>query len=115
MFKRLIINWLLSAVALLITAYFMPGFHVDGFLSALIAAVMIGLVNGTLGVLLKIITFPLTLITLGLFWLVINGLMLMVASWLTPGFDVQNFFTAFIGALLLSLINVLLHWITPGD
>jgi len=115
MLKRLIINWLLSAAALLLTAYIMPGFRVDGFFGALAAAVMIGLVNGTLGVLLKFLTFPLTLLTLGLFWFVINGLMLMLASWLTPGFEVRGFFTAFVAALLLSVINMLLRWITPGD
>jgi putative membrane protein len=93
----------------------MPGFRVDGFLGALFAAVIIGLVNSTLGVLLKLITFPLTVLTLGLFWFVINALMLMLASWLAPGFEVGDFFTAFVGAVLLSLINLVLRWITPGD
>lgn len=115
MFRRLIINWLLSTIALLATAYLMPGIRVDGFLSALLAAVVIGLVNGTLGALLKFITFPITLLTLGLFWLVINGLMLLLASKLTPGFYVDGFLSAFLGALLLSIINVVLRWITPGD
>jgi putative membrane protein len=114
-FRRLIINWLLSAIALLATAYLMPGIRVDGLLIAMIAAVVIGLVNGTLGALLKFITFPLTLVTLGLFWLVINGLMLWLASNLTPGFYVDGFLSAFFGALLLSIINMVLHWITPGD
>lgn len=115
MFRRLILNWLLSAVALLATAYLMPGMRVDGFLTALLAAVVIGLVNGTLGAVLKFITFPLTLLTLGLFWLVINGLMLLLASKLTPGFEVDGFITAFLGALLLSIINIVLRWLTPGD
>ena len=98
MFRRLILNWLLSTIALLATAYLMPGISVDGFLTALLAAVVIGLVNGTLGALLKFITFPLTLLTLGLFWLVINGLMLMLAAKLTPGFNVDGFISGFFGA-----------------
>ena len=115
MFRRLILNWLLSAIALLATAYLMPGIRVDGFFIALLAAVVIGLVNGTLGALLKFFTLPLTLLTLGLFWLVINGLMLMLAAKLTPGFYVDGFLSAFFGALLLSIINIVLRWLTPGD
>jgi putative membrane protein len=115
MFRRLILNWLLSTLALLATAYLLPGIHVDGFLAALWAALVIGLVNGTLGALLKFITFPITLLTLGLFWLVINGMMLMLASWFTPGFAVAGFFSAFFGALLLSILNLLLRWLTKND
>lgn len=112
---RMLLNWLLSTIALLATAYLMPGIRVDGFIAALIAAVVIGLVNGTLGALLKFFTFPLTLLTLGLFWLVINGAMLMLASYLTPGFEVNGFLTAFFGALLLSILNIILRWLTPSD
>jgi putative membrane protein len=115
MFRRLILNWLLSTLALLATAYLMPGIYVSGFFWATIAALVIGLVNGTLGALLKLITFPLTVLTLGLFWLVINGLMLMLASFLTPGFEVSGFFAAFFGALTLSILNILLRWLLPGD
>ena len=77
---RLLLNWLLSAISLLIVSKVVPGFHVHGFAAALIAALVIGLVNATLGFFLKIITLPLTLLTLGIFWWVINALMLMFAS-----------------------------------
>ena len=77
---RLLLNWLLSAIALIIVSYVVPGFHVEGFKEALIAAVVIGLINATLGMLLKLVTLPLTLITLGVFWWVVNALMLMLAS-----------------------------------
>ena len=113
MFRRLLLNWILSAVAILATASVLPGIRVEGFFMALLAAVIIGFVNGTLGALLKFVTFPLTLLTLGLFWLVINAFMLMLASWLAPGFEVTNFFAAFFGALLLSLINMILRALTP--
>jgi putative membrane protein len=106
---RLLVNWLLSAISLLVVSRLVPGFHVQGFTAALIAAVVIGLINATLGFFLKLITFPLTILTLGLFWLVINALMLMFASTLlAPDFVVRGFWPAFWGAIVLSLINMLL-------
>lgn len=109
---RLLLNWLLSALAVWIVAKFVPGFYVSGFTAALIAALIIGFINATLGLLLKIITFPLTLLTLGFFWLVINALMLEMASaLLSPGFQVRGFLAAFLGAILLSLVNMLLKWL----
>ena len=80
-------------------------------------ALAIGFINATIGVVLKILTFPLTLITLGIFWLVINALMLEFASALVPGFQVRSFGAAFIGAIVLSLVNMLLKWIVypAGD
>ena len=108
---RLLLNWLLSGLAVWIVAHVVPGIWVSGAVAALIAALAIGFINATLGLLLKIITFPLTLLTLGLFWLVINALMLMFASALVPGFKVHGFLAAFIGAILLSLVNMLLKWL----
>jgi putative membrane protein len=106
---RLLLNWLLSAVGLLIVSRLVPGFYLRGFTAALIAAVVIGLVNATVGLFLKIITFPLTVLTLGIFWIVINALMLMLASkLLAPDFVVVGFWPAFIGAIVLSLVNMLL-------
>ena len=107
---RLLLNWLLSAISLLIVAHVVPGFRLHGFLAALIAALVIGLVNATLGVLLKIITFPLAFLTLGLFWLVINALMLLFASaLLSPAFVVAGFWPAFWGAIVLALVNMVLR------
>jgi putative membrane protein len=109
---RLLLNWALSAIAVWIVAQVVPGISVRGALSALIAALVIGFINATIGLLLKIITFPLTLVTLGLFWFVINALMLELASaLLSPGFQVHGFFAAFVGAIVLSLVNLLLKWI----
>src|ERR1700730_14935684 len=81
---------------------------------ALIAAVVIGLVNGTIGFFLKVVTFPLTILTLGLFWLVINALMLEVAAALVPGFRIDGFLPAFFGAIVLSLVNMALRMVV-GD
>jgi putative membrane protein len=108
---RLLLNWVLSALAVWIVAQVVPGFYVSGAFSALIAALVIGFINATVGLLLKIVTFPLTLLTLGLFWLIINALMLKFASALVPGFQVRSFLAAFLGAILLSLVNMMLKWI----
>ena len=87
------------------------GLHTAALYSAfaLIAAIVIGFVNGTLGFVLKIITFPLSIVTLGLFWLVINALMLKVAAAFVPGFRIVGFLPAFFGAIVLSLVNMLLR------
>jgi putative membrane protein len=108
---RVLLNWVLSALAVWIVAHLIHGFHVSGAVSALIAALVIGFVNATLGLLLKIITFPLTLITLGIFWLVINAAMLELAAAVVPGFRVDSFGAAFWGAIVLSLVNMLLRWL----
>jgi len=109
---RLLLNWVLSALAVWIVAHVVPGIYVSGLTAALIAALVIGFINATVGLLLKILTFPLTLVTLGLFWLVINALMLELASaLLSPGFQVRGFLAAFLGAILLSLVNMMLKWL----
>ena len=106
---NLLVTWLLSAVSLLIVAYVVKGFDISGFGSALIAAVVIGLVNGTIGFFLKVVTFPLTILTLGLFWWVINALMSKLAAALVPGFTINGFLPALVGALVLSIVNLLLR------
>ena len=111
---RLLLNWLLSALALLIVAHVVPGFTVSGFGAARIASVVIGFVNATLGLLLKMITFPLTVITLGLFWFVINAFMLLLASAIVPGFQLSGFGAAFIGAIVLAITNAILRAIGGG-
>jgi putative membrane protein len=103
----LLIHWFLSSASLLIVAFLFPGIEVSGLGTALIAPVAIGLINATLGIVLKIITLPLTVITLGLFWLIINALMLQLAAALVPGFYVAGFVSAFFGAIVLSIISML--------
>src|ERR1700691_5887896 len=108
---RMLLNWLLSALAVWIVSRVVPGIYVSGVVAALMATMVIGYINATVGVLLKILTFPLTLLTLGLFWFVINALMLKFASALVPGFQVRTFTAAFLGAILLSLVNMVLKWL----
>jgi putative membrane protein len=89
------------------------GFYIRSFTSALIAALVIGLVNATLGFFLKVVTFPFIILTLGLFWFMINALMLMLASKLVPGFVIVGFGPAFWGAIVLALINMAFRALLP--
>lgn len=84
-----------------------------GFTAALIAALVLGLVNATIGLLLKILTLPITILSLGIFLIVINAFMLLVTSHLVRGFVVQGFVPAFWGALLLSLLHLVMRWLFP--
>lgn len=111
---QLLVRWIISAVLLLVVSHVVPGFHVDGPRSAMIAALVIGLVNATLGVFLKIITFPFTILTFGIFLLIINAFMLMFASHFVRGFVVSGFAPAFWGALLLSILGMVTRWLTPS-
>ena len=105
---KILVHWFLSAIAVWLVSQIVPGISVASLGSALIAAVVIGLVNATLGLVLKLVTFPFTVMTLGLVWLIINGLMLLVAAQIVPGFVVSGFLAAFFGAIVLSLVNMVL-------
>ncbi len=107
---RLLLRWFFHALALLIVTYIVPGFHVASFSAALIAVLIIGFLNMTL--LLKAITLPLGILTLGIFFLVINAIILLFASRIAPGFRVDNFGAAFIGAVVLAIVHVLFSMIT---
>ena len=104
---RLLLHWILNAVALLIVAHFVQGFDVSNVISALIAVVVIGLFNATFGLLLKIITLPLGILTFGLFFLVVNAVILWFSSKFVPGFAVTTFKAAFLGALALAVLHLL--------
>jgi putative membrane protein len=110
----LLIQWLLYAIALLIVSRLVPGFVVAGLWPAMIAALVIGLLNATLGFFLKIVTFPLSIITLGLFLLVINALMILLASSIVRGFRVNGFVPAFWGAVVLALLGMVIRGVTKN-
>jgi putative membrane protein len=111
---HLLLIWFLSAVALLIVAYVVPGFELAGLGSALIASIVVGFLNATLGFLLKLLTFPLSILTLGLFFLVINAIILLLASAIVPGFRIRGFWAAFLGTIVLMLVRVLFRVLVPA-
>lgn len=108
----LLLQWILNAIALLLVSHIVSGFHVAGVWPALVAALVIGLLNATLGFLLKVVTFPLSLLTLGIFLLVINSLMILLASGIVKGFRVSGFVPAFWGAVVLALLNIVIRTLT---
>ncbi|MGH9604774.1 MAG: phage holin family protein [Terracidiphilus sp.] len=110
----LLVQWLLYAIALLVVSRLVPGFEVRGLGPALIASLVIGFLNATLGIVLKIVTFPLSILTLGIFLLVINGLMIMLASAIVKGFNVRGFIPAFWSAVVLALLGILIRAVTKS-
>ena len=104
-----LLHWLLSGIALLIVAKILPGIQVDGLGPALIAALVIGLVSATVGLVLKIVLLPFIILTLGIVYFVINGLMLKLASALVPGFRVVGCLSAVAGSVLLTIVDYVLN------
>jgi putative membrane protein len=103
-----IIHWLLSGVALFIVAKILPGIEVDSLGAALIAPLVIGLVSATIGLILKIFLLPFIIITLGIVYFLVNGLMLKLASEFVPGFRVNGCLQAVVGSILLSAVDYVL-------
>lgn len=106
---NIIVRWILSALALYIVARLLPGFHLTDFGSAMVAVIIIALVNALIKPILFLLTLPITILTLGLFSLILNAFMLMLAGALTPGFKVDGFWTALVGSILLSVVTTILH------
>ena len=110
-----LLHWIVNAVVLLVVSHFVSGFNISSFWSALFAVVIIGIVNATLGLFLKVMTFPLSLLTLGLFVFVIDAIVLWFSSKLVPGFSVTGFKPALIAALILALIQMLLGFFSSSQ
>jgi putative membrane protein len=111
--KHFLITWIGTAIALIITAKVVPGFLITGFPAALVAAIVIGLVNAIVRPILGILAFPITLITFGLFSFVLNAIALMVASAVTPasyGFRIDGFIAAFLGSIVLSIASSIINY-----
>ena len=105
----IIIRWLTSTGAIIFTSYLLSGIHVDGFLTALFAAAMLGILNALFRPIALLITLPINILTLGLFTFVINALMLKMASGVISGFNVDGFGSAILGSLMISVICWLLN------
>jgi len=108
----MIVRWVISALALYVVAKILPGVHLTDFASALIAVLIIGLVNALIKPILFLLTLPVTILTLGLFLFILNALMLMLASAITPGFKLDGFGTALLASILYSILTTILHSLT---
>jgi len=115
MLTHIVATWLIGALALWIVAQIIPGIEIRSFGAALMATIVIAIVNGTIGVILKFLLFPVTFLTLGLFLLVLNALLLKLASLFAPGFAVRGFLAALLGSVVLTVLTeVLRRMLVPG-
>ncbi len=106
---NILLNWLLSALAIVVAAYILPGVHVETFVTALVLAVVLGVINAFLKPILFFLTLPITILTLGLFGLVINALLILLTEAIVPGFRVDGFWWALLFSIVLSFVNAFLH------
>lgn len=102
---KILINWVLGALAILTASYLLPGVHVDSFVAALIVAIVLGIINAFIKPILIILTLPIGILTLGLFTFVINAFLILLTANIVPGFMVDGFLWAVIFSVVLSVIN----------
>lgn len=105
----ILIGWLINAISLFVTAKIVPGISVDSYQNLFLAALVIGIINALIKPILQIISLPITLLTLGIFALIINALLLSLAAWVVPGFHIASFWSAFLGAIVLSVVSTILN------
>ena len=104
-----LVNMLISAIAVAISAFLIPGIRVDGFFEAIVFSVVLALLNRVVKPVLVILTLPITLLTLGIFYLIINVLMVYLAAWIvSPGFEVSSLLSAILFSIVLSIVNTIL-------
>ena len=111
----LLIRWVLNTLALFLVVKIVPGFFSEDWVSLAIAAAVLGLLNAIIRPILFVLTLPLTVVTLGLFLLVLNAIMLELTAWVVPGFDISGFGWAMVGALVLSIISLVTSRIGRGE
>ncbi|MBI3980866.1 phage holin family protein [Candidatus Microgenomates bacterium] len=109
---KVLINLFISSLAVFITGYLLPGIKIDSFTTAVVVAVVLGVVNIFLKPILVLLTLPLTILTLGLFQFVINAFLILLVSYLVSGFTVANFWWALLFSLVISLVSSFLHQLT---
>jgi putative membrane protein len=106
---RFLLRLVVNAVAVFLAANLVPGIHVSGAGTALVAGLILGFVNALIKPVLFVLTLPFTILTLGLFIFVVNAICLALVAWLVPGFTIAGFGSAFVGALVISAVSWLLH------
>ncbi|MGK7922703.1 MAG: phage holin family protein [Trichodesmium sp.] len=99
------LTWLMATISLLITGFVVPGVRIESIPAAAVAAIVLGLINAVVKPILTVLTLPLTILTLGLFLLVVNGISLSLTGYFTPGLEVDGFWPAVFGAIVLSLVS----------
>lgn len=105
---KILINWIISAMVIFSIAYIIPGAHVAGFMTALVVALVLGIINAFLKPVLLILTLPINILTLGLFTFILNALLIMLVSKIVPGFVIDGFLWALVFGIALSISNTFL-------
>lgn len=109
---EILLSWLVSALAIIVTAYILPGVRIESFVTALVTAVVLGIINSILKPVLLLLTLPINVLSLGLLTFVINALLVLLAAHIVPGFRVDGFWWALAFSIVLSLVNTLLGNLT---
>jgi putative membrane protein len=113
--RGLLLKWLVNTIALFVVVHVVPGISVERWQTMIAAAIVLGLLNAFLRPLIILLTLPVTIVTLGLFTLVVNGLMFSLAAWLVKGFHVADFWSSFVAALVFSLASFLINLLVNPD
>ena len=108
----LLLRWILFALAISFVAWIIPGIEVEGFMSALLVCIIMALINTFISPLVHFITLPINILTLGIFGLIINALLFMLAGFLAPGFQVEGFWSALFGSIILSILSPVIYKVT---
>ena len=108
---RTFIHWIVATLAIIITAYLLPGTKIDSFFAAMVTALVLGLINAVIRPLFIILTLPINILSLGLFTFIINAALVMLTATVVPGFHVKNFWWALLFSMVLSIINYILSQI----
>jgi putative membrane protein len=109
--SHIILSWLVSGLAVFLTAKVVPGFDIKGFFTACFAALIIGIGNAIVWPILFFLTLPINILTLGLFTFVINGAILKIAAAILPGFELRSWWSAIFGSIVLSIVGLILHYV----
>jgi len=110
---KILISWIVSALVIFCVAYILPGVHVANFTSALVVALVLGIINAFVKPVLVILTLPITILTLGIFYLILNALIILFVGHIVPGFQVDGFLWALIFGIVLSIANSFVHNFLP--
>ncbi|OGF71060.1 hypothetical protein A3B18_03890 [Candidatus Giovannonibacteria bacterium RIFCSPLOWO2_01_FULL_46_13] len=107
---EILTRWIINTLVVLAVAYILPGVHVDGYFAAFVAALAIGVINTVVKPILFLLTLPITILTLGIFALALNALLLMLASAIVPGFEIAGFWSALIFGIILTIVHLAFHF-----
>lgn len=106
---KILINWIISALLVIAIAYIFPGVEIDGFVAALVVALVLGVVNAVIRPVALFLSLPLNILTLGLFTLVVDTLMVLLVAWIVPAFTITTFWWAFAFSITLGFLNMILR------